>query len=69
MLGVHDLRMEQQREEPAIRMLPWPRPARWRSCRTTANPGGGAATKSPWLAQTRSAAGHVAKQRRRRRLQ
>ena len=39
-LGVHDLRMEQQRVEPPRRRLPSPRPARWRSSPTTAKPGG-----------------------------
>ena len=48
-----------------------PRPASWMAATgaladvaTTSNPGGAAATKSPWLAQTFSDGGHVVEQRR-----
>ena len=56
-LGVRDFRMEQQRVVAALRALPSPPPARWRWSPRPRNPGGAAATKSPWLAHTRRSSG------------
>ena len=64
-LGVHDLGMEQQRVEPAIRRR-HRRDRRVGARRGDREAGRRGATKSPWLAQTRSSAGTDAKQRRAR---
>ena len=64
LLGVRDFGMEQQPVELPRRTLPSPRPARWPTSRRPRSPGGAAATKSPWLAQTRSSRRHRREQRR-----
>ena len=60
-LGVRRLRDGTAARRAAARRPPSPRPARWRWSRRPRSPAGAAATKSPWLAQTRISAGTSAK--------
>ena len=65
--GVHDLGMKQQRVQAARSASAIAATGALALVATTAKPAGAAATKSPWLAQTRISGGHVGKQRAARR--